>query len=479
MPISTFNSLNIALSALQAEQAALDTTSHNISNANTVGYSRQATNLQANPGLGALSVWGMIIPGQTGQGVGVESITRMRDQFNDNNLRTAFATQGEADVRQTTAQAVEAALPEPGDTGLQNAMSSFWTSLQSVSSNPEDAGSRQALAQSVQALGQAFQNASSTLAQQRSDTDAQANTMIDTINSTASQIATLNTSISKLEAVGQNPNDLLDQRDNLVDTLSTLGNVTVTPGTNGVSSVSFGGVLLVDPTTASGLGATTPVTRATFNPGYGTATESVATGLKSGQLKGLLDAYTTTLDPAVSGSIPNKLDQLAISLHDSVNAQNEAGFDLTGTAGGGLFAGTTITSASQLAVDPAVLADPSKIAAASTAAGAPGDSSNMLAIIALRANTAPTGSVLGGKTFDDYYAGMVSGMGLAAQTATTDSTNAATVVNTLSDRRSQVSGVSLDEEMTNLLKFQHAYAAAGRAMSTMNDMLDTLVNMVH
>ena len=404
----------------------------------------------------------------------------MRDQFNDNNLRTAFATQGEADVRQTTAQAVEAALPEPGDTGLQNAMSKFWTAMQSVSTNPEDSGSRQALAQSVQALGQAFQNASSALSQQRTDTDTQANTMIDTINSTAQQIATLNTSISKLEAVGQNPNDLLDQRDNLVDNLSALGNVTLTAGTNGTTSVSLGGVLLVDPTTANGLGASTPVTRATYNPGYGTATESVASGLTGGQLKGLLDAYTTTLNPAArrARSRPSSTSSRS-RCTTAVNAQNEAGFDLNGNAGGGLFAGTTITSASQLAVDPSVLADPSKIAAASTAAGAPGDSSNMLAMIALRANTAPTGSALGGQTFDDYYAGMVSSMGLSAQTATTDSTNAATVVNTLSDRRSQVSGVSLDEEMTNLLKFQHAYAAAGRAMSTMNDMLDSLINMVH
>jgi flagellar hook-associated protein 1 FlgK len=479
MPISTFNGLNIALGALQAEQSALDTTSHNISNANTVGYSRQVAELEAKPGLGALSVWGMIIPGQTGQGVQVADIQRMRDQFNDNNLRSAFATQGEADIRQTTMQGVEGALPEPGDTGLQAAMSKFWTALQSVSTNPEDAGSRQALAQSVEALGQSFQNAAATLTQQRADTDVQANTMLDTINSDASQIATLNTSIAKLKAVGQNPNDLLDQRDALIDKLSSLGNVTVTPATNGTASVSFGGVLLVDPTTSTGLGASTPVTRTTFNPGYGTATVAVASGLKSGQLKGLLDAYTTTLNPAVAGSIPNRLDQLAISLHDAVNAQNEAGFDLTGTAGGPMFAGATITSASQLAVDPALLADPSKVAAASTSAGAPGDSSNMIAMIALRAANAPTGSVLGGKTFDDYYAGMVSSMGLAAQTATTDSTNAATVVNTLSDRRSQVSGVSLDEEMTNLLKFQHAYAAAGRAMSTMQDMLDTLVNMVH
>jgi flagellar hook-associated protein 1 FlgK len=479
MPISTFNGLNIALSALQAEQASLDTTSHNIANASTVGYSRQVSSLEAKPGLGALSVWGMIIPGQTGQGVQVADVTRIRDQFNDNNLRANYATQGEADVRQATWQNIETALPEPGDNGLQASMSNFWTAMQNVSTNPEDAGSRQALAQSVQALGQSFQNASNTLTQQRNDVDTQANSMVDTINADASSIAKLNTSISDLESVGQNPNDLLDQRDNIIDQLSALGNTTVTPGTNGVVTVTLGGALIVDPSTSTGLPAT-PVTRATFNTNYGSTTPqpTVAAGLTGGQLKGLLDAYSTTLNPGVPGSIPAKLDQLAISIHDAVNTQNEAGFDLNGTAGGPLFAGTTITSASQLAVDPGVIADPSKIAASSTAAGAPGDSTNMIAMIALRANGSPAGSTLGGKTFDDFYSGMVSSMGLSAQTATTDSTNSATVVNTLSTARSQVSGVSLDEEMTNLVKFQHAYAAAGRAMSTMNEMLDTLVNMV-
>ena len=477
MPISTFNGLNIALSALQAEQASLDTTTHNISNANTVGYSRQVDNLQANPGLGALSVWGMIIPGQTGQGVTVQDVARIRDQYNDNNLRANYATQGEADVRQTTWQNIESALPEPGDNGLQAAMSNMWNAMQNVSTNPEDSGSRQALTSSIQALGQAFQNASSALTQQRSDADTQANTMVATINTYGTQIASLNKSISSLEAAGQNPNDLLDQRDNIIDQLSALGNTTVTPGTNGVVTVTIGGALLVDPSTSNGLAAT-PITRATFNPGYGTSTPTVAAGLTGGQLKGLLDAYSTTLNPAVAGSIPAKLDQLAISIHDAVNAQNEAGFDLNGNAGGPLFAGTTITSASQLAVDPAVANNSALVAAASTSAGAPGDSSNMIAMIALRSANAPTGSTLGGVTFDNYYAGMVSTMGLQAQTASTDSTNAAAVVNTLTTQRSQVSGVSLDEEMTNLVKFQHAYAAAGRAMSTMNTMLDSLISMM-
>jgi flagellar hook-associated protein 1 len=474
MPISTFNGLNIALSAVQAQQRSLDTTSHNIANASTVGYSRQVSELVARPGLGALSVWGMIIPGQLGQGVEVADVTRIRDMYNDNNLRANYATQGEAGVRQAVWQDVESALPEPGANGLQAAMSSFWSAVQNVSTNPEDTGARQALAQSAQALGLSFQTAANALTAQRADLDTQANAMVAQINADAGQIASLNTAIAKLKAVGQNPNDLLDQRDKLVDELSSLGNTTTTPGPNGVITVKLGGVVIVDPSTATGLPATMP-TRATFNTGY-PATPTVAAGLTGGQLKGLLDAYSTTLNPAVAGSIPAKLDQLAISIHDAVNAQHAAGFDKTGTAGGLFFSGATITGASQLAVNAAIVTNPSLIAASSTSAGAPGDSSNMLALFGIRAAAAPTGSTLG-SSFDDYYGGMVSSMGLAAQTANRDVDTADTVVNTLEDRRSQVSGVSLDEEMTNLVKFQHAYSAAGRAMSTLNDMLDTLVHL--
>ena len=187
-------------------------------------------------------------------------------------------------MRQATWQGIESSLPEPGASGLQAAMSSFWSSVQNVSTNPEDTGARQALAQSLQALGLSFQTASKALTAQRADVDTQAGAMIAQVNADATQISTLNTAIAKLNAVGQNPNDLLDQRDKLVDELSKLGNTTTTPGANGVVTVRFGGVVIVDPSTATGLPPTMP-TRTTFNPGY-PATPAVAAGLTGGQLKG-------------------------------------------------------------------------------------------------------------------------------------------------------------------------------------------------
>ncbi len=144
------NLFSTGISALNAAQVALNTVGNNISNASTDGYSRQVSELAAKPGLGALSVWGMIIPGQLGQGVEVADVTRIRDMYNDNNLRANYATQGEADVRQTTWQGIESSLPEPGSNGLQAAMSSFWTAVQNAalnrSTNPHITGTPPAVA---------------------------------------------------------------------------------------------------------------------------------------------------------------------------------------------------------------------------------------------------------------------------------------------------------------------------------------------
>jgi flagellar hook-associated protein 1 FlgK len=188
----------------------------------------------------------------------------------------------------------------------------------------------------------------------------------------------------------------------------------------------------------------------------------------SGKLGALLDVYQNTLPHYQA-----RLDQLAVALHDDLNAAHAAGYGLTGTTGQRFFAGATITGASQLAVDPAVLADPRLIAAASSATSGAGDSSNAMAILARR--QAISGSL--GTTFDDHYSATISDLGVAAQAASRDKDTSDAVVNTLQSRRDATSGVSLDEEMANLIKFQHAYAAAGRVMSVMDQLLDTLIHI--
>ena len=254
--------------------------------------------------------------------------------------------------------------------------------------------------------------ASSELSAQRSDADAQADGAVGEINALATQIGGLNDSIAKLVAVGQAPNDLLDVRDKLLDDLSKLAPTTVSYGSNSVATVTVGGLTVVDPSGAISR------TRTEFDGQF-------PTPLGTGKLGALLDVYQNVL-PGYQA----RLDELAVALHDDVNAVHQSGFDLAGNAGGAFFAGASITGAADLAVDPALIADASKVAAAG-APGAPGDSANALRIIGLRTGTtAPPVSTLG-TTYDDFYTGLISDLGVAAQTATRDRDTVDAVVNAL------------------------------------------------
>jgi flagellar hook-associated protein 1 FlgK len=458
MSISTFNGLNTAFRGLQAQQRALDVVSHNIANANTDGYSRQEAVLTAAPSIAAPSTFGMINPGQLGQGAQVLSYQRYRDAFNDNALRQQMGQQSGAQVSQDMLQRVELTLPEPGDNGLQSIMAKFWSSFQDVASNPENIGARQALAQQSQTMCAAFNTASTDLTAQLQDADTQANAAVDQINAISTQIASLNDSISKLVGLGQSPNDLLDSRDKLLDNLAQLGNMTVSYSGNSVATVTVGGLTVVDPSGA------TPRTRADFDGQFPTAMSAT-----SGKLGALLDTFQNVI-PGYS----TQLDKLASALNNDINVQQQKGFDLNGAPGGLFFASATITSASQFTMNPAVLQDPRLIAASGSATSGPGDSANAVAMIGLSTSSSPGL----GTTYNDYYTSLISGLGVAAQSANRASDTTTAVVNTLTDQRQSTSGVSLDEEMTNLVQYQHAFAAAGRCITTMSEMLDTIIQMV-
>jgi len=148
--ISTFNGLNVALRGLLTQQRALDVTSHNIANANTEGYTRQEAVLNSEEPLANVGIWGMIFPGQMGQGVTVDSYRRIRDVFNDTELRGQLARQAGAEVRYRELSGIETAIPEPGDNGIQALMTKFFANWQDVANNPENLAARQALAQQAQ-----------------------------------------------------------------------------------------------------------------------------------------------------------------------------------------------------------------------------------------------------------------------------------------------------------------------------------------
>ncbi len=429
---SAFFGLQTSLRGLLAQQQAIDITGHDIANANTAGYSRQEAVLEPTPAY--------LIPAnsvdngsgaQLGSGVDVTAIRRIRDQFLDLQYRAQQMSLGDATARTTSLGQAEAAFAEPGDDGIQAQLSRFWDAWSAVANAPEDAGARAALVTGAQTLTSTFRAVSdqlTTVAQQAQDEyDSITGPNCD-VADMASQLAGLNRAIGDAVFRGQQPNDLMDQRDALIDRLSQLGQVSVTDTGDSRLRVDFGGVTLVDPSTPAGY--TWPQTLTA--PG--------------GKLGALLDLASPT-GPALS--YRSDLDAVAANLVGSVNALHSATpfFDPAGTT----------------AATIAVAATTATVQTGSTAASGANDVAQ--AIAGLR-----------GGTTDQMYQALVAKVGTESQAATVAQSTAQSLSDAVDNRRQSVAGVSLDEEMMNLMRFQRGYQASARTMTTMDQMLDTLVN---
>jgi flagellar hook-associated protein 1 FlgK len=440
--ISTFFGLNTALRGLQASQAQLNVTSNNISNADNEGYSRQTVALQQVVGLTLTS--GALANGmgaQLGGGVDITAYQRARDVFADLQYRSQSTVKGETGTLTSAMDGVELALNEPGDQGISNLLSQFWDAWQEVANHPEDTPTKSALVVNAQALVDGIQALDSNLAaiQQNAANQFSAYTSSKgEVLSDAAAIAKLNQQIKDATAAGQQPNALLDQRDQLIDKLSELGQVTITELPYGSMQIAFGNVnppLLVDDTTA--WAPTPPATSLYATPNPGGKLGALQDISKPG---GIIDAYRTDLDTFVN------------QLVSSVN-----------TAHGAPFFDTAGTTAATMAVDAGIAASPATVRTTSTASA--GANEIALAVAGLRSGVA-----------DRSYAGFVLRVGTESRDVQRRDKAADAVLQSAADRRTSVSGVSIDEEMANMIRFQRSYQAAARTMSTMDDMLDTLIN---
>jgi flagellar hook-associated protein 1 FlgK len=440
--ISTFFGLQTALSGILAQQRGLDVTTHNVANANTLGFSRQEAVMVASPAFLHPSVNTAGVPGQIGTGVDVTAYRRIRDAFVDVQLRAQSTRQGNYEARSDGLDQVELALAEPGDTGINSLLNRFWNAWQDVANAPENLATRQALVQAAGALTDGFRSLLSQLGTIQSQTAANVTATIDEVNSIGRQVLALNVQIANATAVGDTPNDLFDQRDLLVDRLVKLGNVSVTTSNLNAIDIVFAGATLVSGTISSQ-----------------TLAESDLTSLSSGKLAGLVGLRDTVL-PGYTA----QLDAIASALVTKTNATHQTGYDLNGIAGGAFF-GAAGTTAATLAVDAAIVAAPGRIAAAK-APGEVGDATVALQIAALRDDAA----------LDTAYRQLVTTIGSDSEEAQRSLANATLLADALASRRDSISGVSLDEEMTNLMRFQRGFQASSRALSAMDEMIDTLVN---
>ncbi|PKM10844.1 MAG: flagellar hook-associated protein FlgK [Gammaproteobacteria bacterium HGW-Gammaproteobacteria-3] len=323
--------LGTAVSGLMAFQRSLDTTSHNIANVNTEGFSRQRVDLATKPAefIGA---------GFVGTGVNITNISRSYDQFITNQLRTSTAAFGEVDQYQKLATQVDSVLADPG-TGLAPAIKNLFNAVNDVANDPSSIPARQVLLSEAQNLSQSFNGMNQRFEDLQAQTNNDMKVKVEDVNTLARSIADLNQRIAADigRANGtQQPNDLLDQRDLLLTKLSELVDVSVVPQANGMSSVFIGkGQSLVLDGTASAL----TVITSEFDPTQlgialktPTGNQDITGQLNGGSLAGALRFRDEVLNPA-----RQQLGQVAAGLALEFNALHETGFDLDGNQGQALF----------------------------------------------------------------------------------------------------------------------------------------------
>src|SRR3954451_23492277 len=447
MPISTFFGLETTLRGILAHQQAIDTTGHNVTNANTEGYSRQTATLGAtDPMLITSGVGNGNVMAHLGTGVGVESYDRIRSQFLDLQYRTQAMQVGYQESTSQQLDQIEMGLAEPGDNGLSAQLNKFWSTWSDVANTPSDPAARQALIDQAENLTATFKSIDQQLGNVKSQAAAQYAAITGPggdVETIATQITQLNQSIKAFVAGGDKPNDLLDRRDLLLDKLSKLGQVSVTDLGNGSIDVSFGGT------------STPLVADTTMNWPQALDSTSPPAGGQLGALLKITDSAPPAAAPGIIDQYRTQLNAVAKQLADDVN-----NFHNPGGAGTDFFTyGAAGTEASTLTVNVGVAG------VVTSTTGAAGANDIARQITNLRGGTA-----------DKLYSAFVTKIGGDLKNAQTGESNANVLLNSIDDRRQSVSGVSLDEEMTNLIRFQRGYQASARAMSTIDQMLDTLIN---
>ncbi|MGH2460769.1 MAG: flagellar hook-associated protein FlgK [Chloroflexota bacterium] len=471
--MSLFGGIQTALTGLEAQQVMIETTTQNTTNADNPSYSRQVADLVANPAYPAPG-FSAVGPGQIGAGVSVSDLRRVTDPFTQTQLQSALAQQGADGVTQDTTSQIEGIFNELGTCSISNLTGQFWNAWQEVSNSPTDTGVRTSLVAAAQSLASAVQQSASQLTSLQKNLDQQVTVQVSTLNTLSAQVAALNKQIVAVQANGQAPNDLLDQRDSLISQMSGLAQVSVSQQPNGAARITLGGEPLVDGTTAEAL---------TTQTGLATGMQNIVApdGTVITPPGGSLNALETERDQDIPGRL-RSLNAWAGRMIAAVNAVHEGAgppptnvYNLANPGTPSSIPFFTGTDATNLAVNSSIVSNPNLIAASKTANG-PGDGSNALAVVALQQDPTAGGAPAGSPSMDGQYQSLAVSIGSAASTALNNANDQQVLVSHLQQRQAQISGVSLDEEAANLISYQRAYEASARALTTFDSMLSTLIN---
>ncbi len=515
---STFSGFNASKSGLFAAQRALDITGHNLANVNTKGYTRQRLEQSASNPIKIPNGQGML-----GTGVDTTAIHQLRNDFLDYKYRDESSTLGFWDAKADGLDFIESIMNEPSDTGITTVIDKLFESFQELSKNPDNLTTRALVRQRATMFTNSVSHTYNQLEKMAVDLNFDINSMVKQINTYGEQIAKLNDQILRFEVDGSNANDLRDQRNLLVDKLSKIVDVEIQEVRNpdnpkhGKMVIKIAGKPLVYHKDFTGL-KVEDKQNDFFNDEvdkqidfyeikWDDGTDTLFDDRNiSGELKGLL-----VLRDGEGGDekgIPYYIKQLNKFVNVFANEINKIhleGYDLNGEKGRAFFTvdgvetptgakGSDINiskdtdgnvvvntdidefkkiNASNIKI-AAELEDPNNIAASKEKDLLPNDGSIMLDIIALRHKS----SMFQEGKPEDFIKSLIGTLGVDAEEADRNALNQGILLHEIENRRQSISGVSQDEELANMVKFQHAYNASARMMTTIDEMLDVIINRI-
>lgn len=459
--------------ALATNQAGLSTTSHNISNVNTKGYSRQRVELKSD-------IPDSIGVHQVGRGVRLAGITRANNQFIDRRIEQETSALGELEGSADIYKQVEGLFNGDAERGIGEAVNRFFNEIRTLSTQPDAQPLRTAVRDSAAAVASRFQEFSENMTTLAGDVSRRIEGNVDEVNRLTQHIAKLNQQITETEMGGapRNANDARDQRDLAMKDLAKLIPVKAIETENGSVTVMGDGIgVLVSGQDSVGMVATRAAddrfgttTRIMIRDSSGKPNRDITEQISSGALGGLVRMGSRDLKQVVG-----KIDQLAFGLAKNVNQIHREAFGRDGMSGRDFFAepDQVLGAAGALKLDSALERNVASLATADLP-NASGDNRALLRIADLQDAKVFEG---GDSNFTDYMSSVIGSVGIEVRKVNDGLVGQQDMVQQLSGFREELVGVSLDEEAIDMIKFQKAFDANAKMIQVADSMLETVINL--
>jgi flagellar hook-associated protein 1 FlgK len=487
--MSDFSALSVGLSGLEAQQVAEDTVGQNVANANTAGYDEESVELGALPSTQTI---GFYTHGNgPGDGVAVEGIERLTDSYLQTQSYTEQGNQGVLSAQQSGLQAVQQNFPEPSSNGISSQLTQYWQDWSTLANDPSDSSAQATVVQDGSTLATSLNETSSALSTLSQQTVQNITGTLAQVNQEASQIASLNQSISQGTASTTSVDELEDQRDQLVSQLSSQLGVTVVNNPDGTVNVNSGSESIVSGNTSQKLSLTSS------GPPYSLVWSNDKSTYQpsGGEVAGMLDVVNNYVP-----SYQQNLDQVAQSLMGSVNHLMSTGYDQAGNQGAPFFLGT---GASDIEVNPTLVANPADLGANASPLPAGSSATNEDGTVAAEVGELPNSQTVTmsvpaggwsqgasvsawtgattttGVEADVAYNQLVTGIGQATASVNNQLTDQQTITTNVNSALQSSTGVNTDQELTNMVMYQNAYEASAKFISTVDATLQSLISMVN